>query len=172
MIAAIQRGRFDGPNGGLQIPEGMSPTAGPMPARPEPAEPEPEATTPGAASPIQSDRSLDQLVLDYLASAEMPEDVEVAFSPKAEFVSGRSFQSKLKATTGSPSRPLTGAAVQVRIVSTSARTSTAFQGRTGSDGSCAVSFMVPSFPNGNAAVVVRVTGPSAGTEVQFPIKKK
>jgi hypothetical protein len=173
MIAAIQRGRFDGPNGGLQIPEGMSPTAGPMPpARDELLELQAEATTPGAATPIQSDRSLDQLVLDYLASGEMPEDVELAFSPKAEFVSGRSFQSKLKATTGSPSRPLSGAAVQVRIVSTSARASTAFQGRTGSDGSCAISFMVPSFPNGNAAVVVRVTGPSAGTELQFPIKKK
>lgn len=181
MIAAIQRGRFDGPNGSLQIPDGMSPTAGPMPATVGAAAPAaaaavteagPDATTPGAASPVQADRSLDQLVLDYLASGEMPEDVEVAFSPKADFVSGRSFQSKLKATTGSPSHPLSGAAVQVRIVSTSARTSTAFQGRTGSDGSCAVSFMVPSFPNGNAAVVVRVTGPTAGTEVQFPIKKK
>jgi hypothetical protein len=174
MIAAIQRGRFDGPNGSLQIPDGMSPTAGPMPAtsaEPE-AEPEAEATTPGAQSPIQSDRSLDQLVLDYLASGEMPEDVEVAFSPKAEFVSGRSFQSKLKATSGSPARPLSGAAVQVRIVSTSARSATAFSGKTLSDGSCAISFMVPSFPNGNAAVVVRVTGPSAGTEVQFPIRKK
>ena len=173
MIAAIQRGRFDGPNGSLQIPDGMSPTAGPMPARSAAAaELESEETTPGVASPIQSDRSLNELVLDYLASSEMPEDVEVAFSPKAEFVSGRSFQSKLKATTGSPARALSGAAVQVRIVSTSARAATAFSGRTGSDGSCAISFMVPSFPNGNAAVVVRVTGPTAGTEVQFPIRKK
>jgi hypothetical protein len=171
MIAAIQRGRFDGPNGGLQIPDGMSPTPGAMPVREsDPAE---DATSPaGMASPIQSDRSLDQLVLDYLASSEMPEDVEVSFTPKAEFVSGRSFQSKLKATSGSPARPLSGATVQVRIVCTSARPTTAFQGKTASDGSCAISFLVPSFPNGNAAVVIRVTGPSAGTEVQFPIKKK
>jgi len=133
---------------------------------------EDETSPAGMASPIQSDRSLDQLVLDYLASSEMPEDVEVAFTPKAEFVSGRSFQSKLKATSGSPARPLSGATVQVRIVSTSARPATTFQGKTGSDGSCAISFMVPSFPNGNAAVVIRVTGPSAGTEVQFPVKKK
>jgi hypothetical protein len=48
----------------------------------------------------QSDRSLDQLVLDYLASGEMPEEVEVALTPKPEFVSGRSFQAKLKATDG------------------------------------------------------------------------
>ena len=31
MIAAIQRGRFDGPNGGIQIPEGMSPSVAPEP---------------------------------------------------------------------------------------------------------------------------------------------
>jgi hypothetical protein len=173
MIAAIQRGRFDGPNGGLQIPDGMSPTAGPMPATARPSSESGEATAaPGAQSPVQSDRSLDQLVLDYLSSGEMPEEVEVALTPKPDFVSGRSFQAKLKATTGSPGRPLPGASVQVRIVSTSARASTAFQGKTASDGVCPISFMVPSFPNGNAAVVIRVTGPSAGTEVQFPIKKK
>src|SRR5262249_14229478 len=37
MIAAIQRGRFDGPNGSIQIPEGMAPTVpelGPPPKRP------------------------------------------------------------------------------------------------------------------------------------------
>jgi len=179
MIAAIQRGRFDGPNGGLQIPDGMSPTQGPMP----PVSPEiavdkiGDVTASAAASsrpstPAGVDRSLDQLVLDYLASGEMPEEVDVVLTPKPELVSGRSFQSKLKATTGSPARPLSGALVQVRVVSTSARASTAFQGKTGADGSCAISFMVPSFPNGNAAIVIRVTGPDAGTEVQFPIKKK
>jgi len=180
MIAAIQRGRFDGPNGGLQIPDGMSPTQGPMPTRdsdpalemPGDSTAPPGAAPPGAAPPVAADRSLDQLVLDYLSSGEMPEDVDLTLTPKPEFVSGRSFQSKLKATTGSPARALSGATVQVRIVSTSARSATAFQGRTGTDGACAISFMVPAFPNGNAAVVIRVTGPSAGTEVQFPIKKK
>src|SRR5262249_31009582 len=175
MIAAIQRGRFDGPNGSLQVPDGMSPTAGPMPAGSPDAAVDKlgEATVAASRTPhVPLDRSLDQLVLDYLASGEMPEDVDVTLTPKPELVSGRSFQSKLKATTGSPARALTGALVQVRIVSTSARTSTAFQGKTGSDGTCAISFMVPSFQNGNAAAVIRVTGTDAGTELQFPIKKK
>jgi hypothetical protein len=176
MIAAIQRGRFDGPNGGLQIPDGMSPTQGPMPAVSSPGlavDKLGDVTAASGPSPqVSLDRSLDQLVLDYLASGEMPEEVDVTLTPKPDLVSGRSFQSKLKATTGSPARPLPGALVQVRVVSTSARPSTAFQGKTGTDGTCAISFMVPSFPNGNAAIVIRVTGADAGAEVQFPIKKK
>ncbi len=209
MIAAIQRGRFDGPNGSVQVPEGMSsisepappaPGAPAPPARPAaalqaPPAPAPakaakvervekgakpaksekgDATVPpGTKSPLaESDRSLDQMVLEYLASDEVPEDVDLILSPTPDFVAGRSVQTKLKATSGSPARPLAGAAVQVRILSTSARASTAFQGKTASDGSCLLSFMVPTFPNGSAAAVIRVTGGRASSEVQYSIKRK
>ena len=48
MIAAIQRGRFDGPNGGIQIPEGMSPSVSPEATKSErPSKKEkPDATPP------------------------------------------------------------------------------------------------------------------------------
>ncbi len=209
MIAAIQRGRFDGPNGSVQVPEGMSSTS--EPARPSPAAPAPPArppaapqtppapapakaakverpekgpktaknekddatAPPGTKTPLpRSERSLDQMVLEYLGSEEVPEDVDLTLSPAPDFMAGRSVQTKLKATSGSPARPLAGASVQVRILSTSARASTAFQGKTASDGSCVLSFMVPAFPNGSAAAVIRVTGGRASSEVQYPIKKK
>jgi hypothetical protein len=201
MIAAIQRGRFDGPNGSVQVPDGMSSTADPAPdevkppppaaAAPAPApakaarveKPEKPAkgkgekgdatAPPGTKSPLaESDRSLDQMVLEYLVSDEVPEDVDLTLSPTPDFVAGRSVQTKLKATSGSPARPLAGASVSVRILSTSARASTAFQGKTASDGSCFLSFMVPAFPNGSAAAVIRVTGGRASSEVQYSIKKK
>ena len=200
MIAAIQRGRFDGPNGSVQVPEGMSSTsepAPPSPARPAPAPQKPTAPAsaraekpekaarpaknekgdatvpPGTKSPLaENERSLDQMVLEYLASEEVPEEVDLTLTPTPDFLAGRSVQTKLKATYGSPARPLAGAAVQVRILSTSARASTAFQGKTASDGSCSLSFMVPAFPNGSAAAVIRVTGGGASSEVQYPIKKK
>ena len=60
----------------------------------------------------------------------------------------------------------------MRILSTSARASTVFQGKTASDGTCPVSFMVPSNPNGIAAAVFRVTTADASAEIQYPIKKK
>jgi hypothetical protein len=127
----------------------------------------------GVRAPFpEGDRSLDQMVLEYLISDDVPEDVDVALSPMPEFVSGRSIQTRLKATSGSPPRPLGGASVQVRILSTSARATTAFEGRTAADGSCYVSFMVPAFPNGSAAAVFRVTGARAISETQYPIKKK
>jgi hypothetical protein len=203
MIAAVQRGRFDGPDGAVQVPDGMSapdapppsarpvtatPTPPPPPAKPsrtdrteKPARPSKgerpvagDATaTPGTRIPFpESDRSLDQMVLEYLGSDEVPDEVELALTPMPDFVSGRSVQTRLKATSGSPPRPLAGASVQVRILSTSVRASTAFEGRTAADGSCPLSFMVPAFPNGTAAAVIRVTGLKASTEVQFPIKRK
>jgi hypothetical protein len=203
MIAAVQRGRFDGPDGAVQVPDGMSaPELPPSSARPFAATPVPAAAPakpakadraekparpakaerpiavegtapPGTRVPFpESDRSLDQMVLEYLGSDEVPDEVDLVLTPPPDFVSGRSVQARLKATSGSPPRPLAGAAVQVRILSTSARASTAFEGRTAADGSCSLSFMVPAFPNGTAAAVIRVTGPRASTEVQYPIKRK
>jgi hypothetical protein len=195
MIAAIQRGRFDGPNGSVQIPEGMSPTsleAATLTERPEkektgkiskavkaaaaaapaapatPAAPAPRATPAGGVS----DRSLDQMILDYLSSEEMPGEIELSLLPAPDFVAGRSVQTKLKAASGSPARPVQGALVQVRILSTSARAATVFQGRTASDGSCSMSFMIPAGGNGMAAAVIRVTAPDASAEIQYPIKRR
>ena len=145
----------------------------PEKARPAKGEKGDATAPPGTKSPLaESDRSLDQMVLEYLVSDEVPEDVDLTLSPTPDFVAGRSVQTKLKATSGSPARPLAGASVSVRILSTSARASTAFQGKTAGDGSCFLSFMVPAFPNGNAAAVIRVTGGRASSEVQYSIKKK
>ena len=173
MIAAIQRGRFDGPNGGVQVPEGMSPSVAPEPEAKRPSKKvKGDSTSPGRDAPTAGDRSLDQMILDYLVSDEVPEEVEVTLSPAPDFTAGRSVQTRLKAVWGSPSRPLAGALVQVRILSTSARAATVFQGKTSADGSCPISFMVPSHPNGTAAAVIRVTAPDATAEMQFPIKRK
>ena len=185
MIAAIQRGRFDGPNGSIQIPEGMAPTAPPeamSKPRVPPAEgeavaaavvPEGDAAPAPAASahPPPSDRSLDQMILEYLASDDVPEEVVLTLTPTPDFAAGRSVQTRLKAATGSPARALGGAMVQVRILSTSARASTVFQGKTASDGSCPISFMIPTNP-GTSAAVIRVTSPTASAEIQYPIRKK
>jgi len=100
------------------------------------------------------------------------DDIKLPGMLHAAFVRSPMAHARVLSVDVSAARALPGASVQVRIVSTSARASTAFQGKTASDGVCPISFMVPSFPNGNAAVVIRVTGPSAGTEVQFPIRKK
>ena len=114
MIAAIQRGRFDGPNGGIQVPEGMSAMSDSdgdvtVDGRVAAAEKADATAPPGTASPAAADRSLDQMILDYLASDAMPEEIEVAFAPAPDFTAGRSVQTRLKALSGSPARPVPGA---------------------------------------------------------------
>ena len=73
------------------------------------------------------------MILEYLASDDVPEEVALTLSPTPDFVAGRSVQTKLKASSGLPPRPLAGAVVQVRVLSTAARASTVFSGKTSAD---------------------------------------
>ena len=168
MIAAIQRGRFDGPNNSVRTPEGMSDgTADPASAAAARAEAEGEAEG-GAAG----DRTLDQVILDYLAAELTHEQIDVLFAPAPEFQAGRAADFKLKAETSLSRQPIAGAIVQIRILSTVAKPEMVFQGKTASDGSCVVSFGVPRMKEGSAAAVIRVSSPSGSTEYKYMVKRQ
>jgi hypothetical protein len=162
MIAAIQRGRFDGPDGSVRVPEGMS-GAGE------------EETAPGASAKeptTAGDRTLDQVILDYLAAELTHEQIDCAFTPVPEFVAGKEAGMKIRAQSSLTKEPVAGASVQIRILSTVTKPVTVFQGKTASDGSCPVSFLVPALPEGSAAAVIRVTSPIGSTEFKFAVKRK
>lgn len=164
MIAAIQRGRFDGPNNSVRTPEGMSDgTAEPPAAAPE------EAAEPGGQA--AGDRTLDQVILDYLAAELTHEQIDVLFAPLPEFQAGRTADFKLKAETSATRQPIAGAAVQIRILSTVTRPEMLYQGKTTSDGSCSVSFPIPAMKQGTAAIVIRVSSPTGSTEYKYMVKR-
>jgi len=166
MIAAIQRGKFDGANGGVQAPEeAAAPEAvgeATLTANPSP---------PAAAPQTAGDRTLDQVILDYLASELTHEQLEVAVTAAGEIVAGRPAQFRLKAQSSVSRQPVAGASVQVRILSTVARPAVVFQGKTAADGSCSVAFPVPAVRDGNAAAVVRVVSNMGSTEFKYPVKR-
>jgi hypothetical protein len=157
MIAAIQRGRFDGPNGGLKTPEGMS---------------EESASEEIGEQTSSGDRTLDQVILDYLASELTHDQIDCSFAPVPEFVFGKEAGMRLKAVSSLSKQPVAGAAVQIRILSTVAKPAVVFQGTTGNDGTCPVSFQVPAFGEGAAAAVIRVSSPIGSTEFKFPVRRK
>lgn len=167
MISAIQGGRFDGPNGTLRVPEDMAGKRKVAAAPPPP----PPAAAPG---PVQApgDRTLDQVILEYLASELTQEQIDVTLSPTPELLAGQAVEVTLKVESSLSRQPVAGAAVQVRILSTVSKPAVVFQGKTSSDGSCAVRFAVPAFSDGNAAAVLRVSSPSGSTELKYPIKRK
>ncbi|MGH9366867.1 MAG: hypothetical protein ACRD3M_04235 [Thermoanaerobaculia bacterium] len=169
MIASIQRGKFDGPDGGVRA------------APPEPAEAAevngeatamaPAAAAAAAAGQTAGDRTLDQVILDYLAAEMSHEQLEVAVSAPGDLVAGKPAQMRLKAQSSVSRQPVAGASVQVRILSTAGRAAVVFQGKTAADGSCAVAFAVPALRDGNAAAVVRVVSTMGSTEFKYPVKR-
>ncbi len=164
MIAAIQRGRFDGPDGSLRIPEGMSSAEDLDQTSP----PSAESSDPGASG----DRTLDQVILDYLASELTHEQIDCTFTPVPDLVAGREAAMRIRAQSSLTKAPVSGATVQIRILSTASKPVTVFQGKTSSDGSCPASFPVPDVTEGSAAAVIRVTSPIGSTEFKFPVKRK
>jgi hypothetical protein len=173
MIAAIQRGKFDGPNGSVKAVEDRAP-ATPEPAGDATATSGPGSGTvasAGAAGQIAGDRTLDQVILDYLASEMTHEQLEVAVTSAGELVAGRPAQIRLKALSSVSRQPVAGATVQIRILSTVAKPAVVFQGKTAADGSCAAAFAVPTLKDGNAAAVVRVVSSMGSTEFKYPVKK-
>ncbi len=170
MIASIQRGKFDGPNGGVRAAprevaeddEAPGDATAMAPAAPSGAP---------AAGQTAGDRTLDQVILDYLAAEMSHEQLEVAVTAPGELVAGKPAQLRLKAQSSVSRQPVSGASVQVRILSTSSRPAVVFQGKTAADGSCAVAFAVPALRDGNAAAVVRVVSTMGSTEFKYPVKR-
>jgi hypothetical protein len=160
LIAAIQRGRFDGPDGTVTVPEGMTAAGGEDPGG---AVPVAEPAAPG-------ERTLDQVILEYLAAELNHEQVDCSFTPVPEFVAGREAAMRIRAQSSTSHKPIEGASVQVRMLSTVRKGSVVFQGLTGADGGCPVSFIVPTQPEGSAAAVIRVTSPIGSTEFKFPVR--
>jgi hypothetical protein len=165
MIAAIQRGRFDGPNGSLRVPEGMASGF-------EEDEEETASGSSGREQATAGDRTLDQVILDYLAAELDHEQIDCSFTPSPELFAGKEAAMRIRAQSSLSKQPVAGASVQIRILSTVSKPLMVFQGKTSSDGSCPVSFQVPTQAEGNAAAVIRVSSPIGSTEFKFPVKRK
>jgi len=175
VIASIRDGRFDAPDGSVRIPAEMTLSARAVPSasagelRDSPSGRAP-AGPPSDSPRSAGDRTLDQVILDYLAAEEGPEQIDLTFSPTPEFVAGRRIDVRLRAELALSRRPVAGASVRIRVLS-AAKAVPVFQGRTGPDGACAIAFLMPQIPAGAAAAVVRLTSPSGSTEVQYPVRR-
>lgn len=161
-IAAIQRGRFDGPDGSVRVPEGMTAAGG-----------ENGGAAVGSGDQVTAgDRVLDRLILEYLATQISHEQIDCSFTPVPDFVSGREAGMRIRAQSSQSREPIAGASIQIRIPSAAGKGALVFQGTTGADGACPVSFPVPPLQRGSAAVVIRVASPIGSTEFKFPIRSE
>jgi len=150
------------------------------PAAPPAAPPRAAVVTPAApvaAGPSKAKsgvrlRSLDQVIVDYLASEAASEHLEIAVTTDGELLSGETVTITVRASTSLTERPLAGAHISIRVVSTVRPPQILFRGVTGADGVVASACALPDLGTGNAALIIAASSALGNNEIKQLIKKK
>ena len=117
-------------------------------------------------------RSLDQVIVDYLASEAATEHLEIAVTTDGELLSGETVTITVRASTSLTERPLAGAHISIRVVSTVRPPQILFRGVTGADGVVASACALPDLGTGNAALIIAASSALGNNEIKQLIKKK
>ncbi len=163
MIAAIKRGRFDQPAD--QTKSSMS-----LP-RQTMAQP-PGAVAGATAVPASDDKTLDQVILDYLASEAESEHLELSLLSQADFFAGAPVELRIATRRSLSQNPIAAAAIEVKVISTVEPPRIVFRGKTAADGTALIRCTIPAFREGTAAVIISAQSAIGNDEVKQLVKKK
>ena len=181
MIAAIRQGKLDAKLaalraaapvtviGAVPVAAGADPTAPPdaaPPAAASSAAPAPPAASNGntpaggngvlaaAAAGDETDRSLDQVILDYLSAEAEQEQLVLSFDGDSPFAAGRDTCLELRAASSRTGAPVADAEVTVRMISTVTEPQNLARGRTDDTGRLRLDFEIPVLGRGTAALII------------------
>lgn len=156
MIAAIKRGRLD------SLSETRAGSGKAKPVEIAPTQP-----------PIEDEsRTLDQVIMDYLASEAESEHLELTLLNHVDFISGQSFELRVTARKSLSQQPIVGAVVEVKVISTVEPPRVIFRGKTEGDGTTTIRCTIPVFEEGTAAVIVSAQSELGNDELKQLVKKK
>jgi hypothetical protein len=164
MIAAIKRGRLDAPADATKstIARPHTPTqATPMPA---------EAGA-GAAAAAE-EKTLDQVIIDYLASEAESEHLELSILNGVEFYAGTAVELRVATKKSLSQNPIAAAAIEVKVISTIEAPRVIFRGKTSADGTSIIRCTIPAFREGTAAVIISAQSAIGNDEVKQLVKRK
>ncbi|HYR27945.1 MAG TPA: hypothetical protein VEU30_05735, partial [Thermoanaerobaculia bacterium] len=156
MIAAIKRGRFDAPadtTKNVQRPPAAPTLAGDASAILDAL----TETAPPLA--INEEKTLDQVIIDYLASEAESEHLELSLIDSIDFFSGSSIEMRVAARKSLSQSPIPAAAIEVKVISTVEPPRVIFRGKTSADGTTTVRCTIPAFRDGTAAVIISAQSP-------------
>lgn len=165
MIAAVKRGRFDGP---ADVTKNAAVQPAPTLSQPAPAG---AAAAPAAPQPLD-DRTLDQVIIDYLASEAESEHLELSLLSVVEFYSGTPVEVRVATKKSLSQQPISAASIEVKVISTVEAPRVIFRGKTAADGSAIVRCTIPAFREGTAAVIISAQSPIGNDEVKQLVKRR
>lgn len=163
MIAAIKRGRFDKKLVGEAI----------MPAKTV-AQPVPEQDDETEEDLLEDSgsRSLDQVILDYLASEAESEHLELSLVNTVDFIAGMPFELRVTACRSLSQKPIPDAMIEVRMISTVEPPRVLFRGTTDENGTAMIRATIPPLVEGTAAVIVSAQSELGNDELKQLVKRK
>ena len=155
MIAAIKRGRFDSP---------ADPTKS--------TQARPTMSIPAPAAEIDEEKTLDQVIIDYLASEAESEHLELSVLNPVEFYSGAPVEVRVATKKSLSQSAIAAAAIEVKVISTVEPPRVIFRGKTAADGTAVVRCTIPAFREGTAAVIISAQSAIGNDEVKQLVKRK
>jgi hypothetical protein len=165
MIAAIKRGRFDQPADSTKaaIARVDSPTL---------AEPLPTPAAAGPPATVTEEKSLDQVIIDYLASEAESEHLELSLLNQVDFYAGGAVEVRIATRRSLSQNPIAAASIEVKVISTVEPPRVVFRGKTAGDGTAIVRCTIPAFREGTAAVIISAQSPIGNDEIKQLVKRK
>jgi hypothetical protein len=166
MIAAIKRGRFDGPaESTAKTPRPTLSTVAQDAGLPLPTE-APRRPT------VDDEKTLDQVIIDYLASEAESEHLELALLNQVDFFAGAPIEMRVAARKSLSQAPIPAAAIEVKVISTVEPPRVIFRGKTAADGTAIVRCTIPAFRDGTAAVIISAQSAIGNDEVKQLVKRR
>lgn len=110
--------------------------------------------------------------MEYLASEAASEHLDLSLVKSGELVPGDSVSLTIRAATSLTEKPVAGAHVSVRVVSTVAPPQILFRGVTGTDGLVKATCTIPDLGTAHSALIVAASSPIGNNELKEAVKKK
>lgn len=166
IIAAIKRGRFENLNDTQnrnQVMESLDTKA---------MEPLPLAAAAATPAAGDEDRTLDQVIIDYLAAEAESEHLELTLLNAAEFVAGQPVELRVATRKSISQAAVPAAMIEVKVISTVEAPRVIYRGKTAADGNATIRCTIPMFQEGTAAIIISAQSPIGNDEVKQLVKRK
>ena len=120
---------------------------------------------------IITNRALDEVVLDFLSREVGLEQIRLEMAEQQTFVEGTSPELSLRVIAEASDRPVAGAKVTVKLISTREKPREIFAGTTAHDGRIEAKFEIPPMPGANAAILLQAEASGNNAEIKQLVMK-
>jgi hypothetical protein len=184
MIAAVRHGKLDAklaalnaarktgelravetPSGGRPAAIRMTPPPSLAPGRLETTETAARSSA-APAKPAAPERTLDQVILEYLTSEADQEQLVLMLEEERDLVLGQRARLVLRASSSKSGQPIVGSQVSVRMISTVVEPRVLASGRTDERGLLTLGFEIPQVGRGTSALIINAVSDIGRAELK------